>query len=106
MRRFCCHQQLAARGSGGRRRALRTCRFPGTVGIEHRPDVEGLDEAAPGDRLGQLLDRDAGLDAADVGLAQHQLVEGDVARRRQGDLLNGSATPGHSRRAPRASLDP
>jgi hypothetical protein len=25
------------------------------------------------------LDRDAGLDAPDVGLAQHQLVEGDVA---------------------------
>jgi hypothetical protein len=40
--------------------------------------------------LGQFLDRDAGLDAPDVGLAEHQLVEGNVARGRQGDLLNGS----------------
>jgi hypothetical protein len=38
-----------------------------------------------------VLDRDAGLDAPDVRLAQHELVERDVARRRQGDLLNGSS---------------
>ena len=62
----------------------------GALGVEHRPDAEALQEPAPGDVLGQLLDRDAGLHAPDVGLAQHQLVEGDVARRRQGDLLNGS----------------
>ena len=30
--------------------------------------------------LGELLDRDASLDAPDIGLAQHQPVEGDVAR--------------------------
>jgi hypothetical protein len=42
------------------------------------------------DVLGQLLYRDAGLHAPDVGLAQHQLVEGNVARGRQGDLMNGS----------------
>ena len=77
------------------------------VGIEHRPDVEGLDETAPGDRLGQLVDRDASLDAADVRLAQHQLVEGDVLRRRQGDLLNGSCHETYSATgAESLSLDP
>ena len=49
-----------------------------------------LDQAAPDDGLGKRFDRDAGLDAPDIGLAQHQFVEGDVARRRQDDLLNGS----------------
>ena len=63
----------------------------GALGIEHRPDVEALQERAPGDVLGQLLDRDAGLHAPDVRLGQNKLVEGDVARRRQGDLLNGSS---------------
>ena len=62
----------------------------GAIGVEDGTDMEALDETAPGDGLGQLLDRDAGLDAPNIGLAQHQLVEGDVARRRQGDLLNGS----------------
>ena len=59
-------------------------------GIEHGPDVQALDETAPRDRIGQLVDRDAGLHAADVRLAEHELVEGNVARGRQGDLLKGS----------------
>ena len=63
----------------------------GALGVEHRPDVEALKQRAPGDVLGQLLDRDAGLHAPDVRLAEHQLVEGNVARGRQGDLLNGSS---------------
>ena len=63
----------------------------GALGIEHRTDVEALQERAPGDVLGQLLDRDAGLHAPDVRLGQNKLVEGNVARRRQGDLLNGSS---------------
>ena len=61
------------------------------VGVENRSDVEALQERAPGDVLGELLDRDAGLHAPDVRLGQNKLVEGDVARRRQGDLLNGSS---------------
>ena len=60
------------------------------LGVEHRPDAEALQERAPGDVLGQLLDRDAGLHAPDVALAEHQLVEGDVARGAEGDLLNGA----------------
>ena len=63
----------------------------GAFGVENRPDVEALQERAPGDVLGELLDRDAGLHAPDVRLGQNKLVEGDVARRRQGDLLNGSS---------------
>ncbi|CEG10589.1 hypothetical protein BN961_04029 [Afipia felis] len=75
--------------------------------VEYGPDVKGLDEAAPRDRLGEFLDRDAGLDAADVRLAQHQLVEGDVPRRRQGDLLNGSCHETYSATgAESLSLDP
>ena len=66
------------------------------LGVEHRPDVEALQERAPGDVLGQLLDRDAGLYAADVGLAEHQLVEGDVARGAEGDLLDGGSHVGFS----------
>ena len=60
-------------------------------GVEHRPDAEALQERAPGDILGQLFDRNAGLHAPDIRLAEHQLVEGNVARGRQGDLLNGSS---------------
>ena len=63
----------------------------GALGVEDRPDVQALEQRAPGDVLGQLLDRDAGLHAPDVRLAEHQLVEGNVARGRQGDLLNGSS---------------
>ena len=57
-------------------------------GVENRSDVEALQERAPGDVLGQLLDRHAGLHAPGVRLGQNKLVKGDVARRRQGDLLN------------------
>ena len=58
----------------------------GAALVEHRPDGEALQQRAPGDVLGQLLDGDAGLDAAHVGLAEDELVEGDVARYAQGDL--------------------
>ncbi len=37
----------------------------------------------------ELLDRDAGLEASDIGLVQHKLVEGNVARGAEDDLLNG-----------------
>ena len=56
----------------------------GAALVEHRPDGQALQQRAPGDVLGQLLDGDAGLDAAHVGLAEDQLVEGDVARIRSG----------------------
>jgi hypothetical protein len=39
-------------------------------------------EPAPGDVLGQIVDRDAGLHLPDVGLAQPQLAEGNVTGRR------------------------
>ena len=52
------------------------------------PDAQAHEEAAPGDVLGELLDRDARLDVADVRLAEQQFVERDVARGRQGDLLD------------------
>ncbi len=74
------------------------------LGIEDRPDVQALQQRALGDVLGQLLDRDAGLHAADVGLAQHQLVEGNVARGRQGDLLNGCCHVGFSATGGRETL--
>ena len=59
------------------------------IGVTHRPDGEALQERAAADVLGQLLDRDAGLDAPDVRLGQDELVEGNIARGAEGDLLNG-----------------
>src|SRR5216684_2094846 len=56
---------------------------------QHGTDAQALQQRAPGDVLGQLLDGDAGLHPAHIGLAEHQLVEGDVARGAEGDLLNG-----------------
>ena len=57
------------------------------IAIDDRTDVEVLQEAAAGNVLGQVLDRDAGLDAPDVRLGENELVEGDVARGAEGDLL-------------------
>ena len=68
-------------------------------GIEDWPDVEALQQGPPRDVLSEVLDRDAGLDAADVGLAEHELVEGNVARGRQLDLLNGLCHVSSPRRA-------
>src|SRR5208282_2736204 len=59
--------------------------------VLHGPDAQALQECAPGDVLGQLLDGDSGLHPAHVGLAEQQLVEGDVARGAEGDLLNGGS---------------
>ena len=59
------------------------------VGALHGTDTEALQQAASGDVLGKLLDRDAGLDRADVRLAEHEAVERDVPRRRETDLLDG-----------------
>ena len=84
------HQQLERPVAAAAGRDLEHAGL-GALGVEDRPDVEALEQRAPGDVLGQLLDRDAGLHAPDVGLAEHQLVEGNVARGRQGDLLNGSS---------------
>ena len=76
------------------------------VAVQHRADVEVLKKAAVADILGQFRDRDAGLGLADVGLAQDELVEGDVATLAKGrDLLNGGCHVGilHDGR-PRDSL--
>lgn len=47
--------------------------------VEDRPDGEALQKRPPGDGLGELLDRYARLDAADIRLTQHQPVERDIA---------------------------
>ena len=49
-----------------------------TFTIDDSPNVQALQQSAPRDAFSQLLDRDASLDAAYVGLAQDQLVEGNV----------------------------
>jgi hypothetical protein len=75
------------------------------VGVQHWPDAQALQERALGNVLGELLDRDAGLDPADVGLAEHQLVERDVARSAERDLSNGGCHVDVLRDGrPRASL--
>ena len=59
----------------------------GAVFVEEGPDGEAREQRAPRDVLGEFLDRDAGLDLPHVRLAEHQLVEGDVARGAERDLL-------------------
>jgi len=47
--------------------------------IEDWPDIQALQEGPTCDVFGEIFDRDARLDAADIGLRQHELVEGNVA---------------------------
>jgi hypothetical protein len=56
-------------------------------GIDDRADVEALEQGPSCNVLGKIFDRDAGLDPAHIGLAQHELVEGDVPRGGQDDFL-------------------
>jgi hypothetical protein len=75
----------------------------GTALVQHRPDGQALQQRAAGNVLGQLLDRHAGLDAAHVGLAEDELVEGDVTRNAQGDP---GLRLGHVRSPQRAGREP
>ena len=75
------------------------------IAIEDRADIEALQQrAAAGDVLGQFFDRNAGLHAPGVGLAEDQLVERNVARRREGEFLNGSSHRGSLRDGRREPL--
>ena len=74
------------------------------VRVEHGSDAEALQQGAVSDVLGQLLDRDTGLHAPDVGLAEHQLVEGDVTRGAEDDLLNSGSHVGNLRDGRRETL--
>ena len=56
----------------------------GAVRGDDGADIEVLQQAAAGDVLGQFLDRHAGFYGADVGLAQGQPVEGDLADNGEG----------------------
>ena len=47
--------------------------------VDDGAHAQAHQQASPRDVLGEFLDRHARLDVAHVGLAQHQLVEGDVA---------------------------
>jgi len=49
------------------------------VGTNDGPNVEALQGRTRRDALGELLDRNARLHMTDIGLAEHQLVEGNVA---------------------------
>jgi hypothetical protein len=52
----------------------------GSIGIDDGTHAEALQKPAPGNVFGQFVDRDAGLGAPHVRLAENQLVEGNVAR--------------------------
>lgn len=64
--------------------------------IDDGPNTYALPQGALRDAFGQLLDGNASLDTAG---RSHELVEGDVAGRRQRDLLNGFRRLGSPRRA-------
>ena len=59
----------------------------GPIIRQNRPDAQALQEPAADDVFGQFLVGDAGLDAPNVGLAQHELVKRDIPGRGQGDFL-------------------
>ena len=48
-------------------------------GVHNRPHIETLQERTLRDAFGELLDGNARLHMPDVGLAEHQLVERNVA---------------------------
>ena len=54
-----------------------------------------MQKAAALDVGGKALDRDAGLDLADIAFVKDELVEGDGLRRGEGEFLSGF---GHRRR--------
>ena len=60
------------------------------IGADDGPDAEALQQGPPRDILGKFLDRDAGLDAPDVGLAEDELIEGNVPRAAEDKLGLGS----------------
>lgn len=66
------HQQFERAITAAARRHLEHAGLL-ALGVEHRADVQGLNEAAPGDRDRQVVDRDTGLDL----LADHGGVRGD-----------------------------
>lgn len=98
------HQELQRSEPTAARRHLE---HPGLVafGIQYRPHVQALQEGSPGDVFCKLLDGDAGLDPAYVGLAQHQLVEGDVARRTESNFGSRHVDVLHDGAAESLSLD-
>ena len=74
--------------------------------IQHGPHGDGTEQRPPRDVLGQFLDRHARLDVAHVRLAEHQLVEGNVARGAEGDflLLGHRDISGQASREPLSNL--
>lgn len=62
-----------------------------TIGIDHGPHVQALQQGPAGGVFGQLLVRDARPDSPHVGLAQHEPVDGDVAK--GAERLSGQLPP-------------
>ena len=59
------------------------------VVIEHRPDIQALEQSSAVDIIGQVLDREARLYAPDIFLAEHQLRERDIPRGAEHELGQG-----------------
>ena len=94
----------------------------GAIGVDLGPHTEPVQEATALDVVGQVFNRHAVLDAADVRLGQDQLVEGNIPRRAEDDLWGGGfchvnysmtgrretlsrlSSPSQSRRPPSHSL--
>jgi len=72
---FLLHQQFERAVTPTARRDLEHAGLD-AIGIDNGPHAEALQQPAPGNILGQLLDRDAGLDPPDIRLAQQKAVMG------------------------------
>lgn len=73
-------------------------------GVDDGADAEALQQRLLGDALGELVDRQARLDLADVGLAQHQLVEGNIPGGTETDFLDSTCHGGDLHDGPAGSL--
>ena len=75
--------------------------------VEHRPDGEGLKQPAPGDVLGELLDRDAGLDRGGHSPALSTSLLKGMSREAVSVIFWMAVAMGFSATGrPRASLSP
>jgi hypothetical protein len=63
-----------------------SCRRAGTSPLPHKKARRDRRTSMDRSMRGQLPDRDAGLDPAHVGLAENELIEGDVTRSTERDL--------------------
>jgi len=81
------HQQRQCLEASPASRDVEPASFGAVIG-EHRSHAQALKEPTAGDVLGHLVNGYTNLDAPYIGLAQDELVEGNVPVREESDFLS------------------